>query len=93
RASVTGSGVTEKVLLISETFDAATPYSGALRVKQLFPTASLIEGVGGTTHAGSLSGVACVDKAIANYLDSGVVPTRSGAGSDLRCPRVTPPAP
>lgn len=91
--TVSGAGVSGKVLLISESLDAATPFSGALQVKQLFPGASLVEGVGGTTHAGSLSGVACVDNTIANYLDTGVVPARSGAGADLRCPRVPPPTP
>ena len=44
------------VLLISETEDAATPYAGALEVRKRFPRSVLIEGVGGTTHAGSLSG-------------------------------------
>ena len=68
-------------------------YHQHMQVKQLFPGASLVEGVGGTTHAGSLSGVACVDNTIANYLDTGVVPARSGAGADLRCPRVPPPTP
>lgn len=91
--NVDGSAVPGKVLLISETFDAATPYSGALRVRSLFPTASLIEGVGGTTHSGSLSGVACVDNTIATYLNTGVVPVRSGSGADLRCPRIAPPRP
>ncbi|MEI2671948.1 MAG: alpha/beta hydrolase [Nocardioidaceae bacterium] len=93
RAAVNGAGLSQNVLLISETLDAATPFSGALRAKQLFPTASLIEGVGGTTHAGSLSGVACVDKAIATYLESGAVPARGGGGADLRCPRIPPPTP
>ncbi|MET0863199.1 MAG: alpha/beta fold hydrolase, partial [Nakamurella sp.] len=32
------------ILLISETKDAATPYSGALKVRQLFPQSVLIEG-------------------------------------------------
>jgi pimeloyl-ACP methyl ester carboxylesterase len=91
--NVDGSGVSGKVLLISETFDAATPYSGALRVRSLFPTASLIEGVGGATHSGSLSGVPCVDNAIATYLNTGVTPLRTGSGADLRCPKVPPPRP
>ena len=56
--------MTAKILLISETRDAATPYSGALAVRRLFPTASLVAGVGGTTHASSLSGVPCVDNTV-----------------------------
>jgi hypothetical protein len=44
------------ILLISETNDAATPFGGALEVRRRYPHAVLVEGVGGTTHAGSLSG-------------------------------------
>ena len=91
---VTGKNVTSKILLIDETLDPATPYSGSLEVRRLFPTASLIEGVGGTTHAGSLSGVACTDDAIGAYLTNGTVPTRlSGNRSDLKCPPVPQPNP
>jgi pimeloyl-ACP methyl ester carboxylesterase len=94
RPTVDGSRVTVPVLLIDETNDAATPYSGSLEVRSLFPTASLIEGVGGTTHAGSLSGVDCVDQAVASYLAAGVVPQRQpGRGSDLKCDPVPPPSP
>ncbi|HWU33363.1 MAG TPA: alpha/beta fold hydrolase, partial [Marmoricola sp.] len=60
-----------QILLIAETFDAATPFSGALQVRSIFPTSSLIEGVNGSTHAGSLNGVACTDNAVADYLSTG----------------------
>jgi pimeloyl-ACP methyl ester carboxylesterase len=81
-----------KLLLINETKDAATPYSGALRVRSLFPTASLVAGVGGITHAGSLSGVACVDNTIRDFLARGVVPTRvAGTTADRSCPKVPVP--
>ncbi len=93
RLSVSGAAVPAKMLLISETGDAATPYAGALAVRRLFPSASLIAGVGGTTHASSLSGVACVDNAVASYLRNGQVPTRlSGTRADRSCPRVPPPS-
>lgn len=83
-----------KILMIAETFDAATPFSGALAARQLFTTASLIEGVDGTTHAGSLNGVPCTDDVIARYLATGNTPVRkSGNGSDLQCPpNPIPPA-
>ena len=74
RLAVTGSSVTSKILLISETRDAATPYYGALVVRHRFPTASLVAGVNGTTHASSLSGVPCVDDTVASYLSTGLVP-------------------
>jgi pimeloyl-ACP methyl ester carboxylesterase len=89
---VTGRNVTSKILLISETLDAATPFSGSLEVRRRFPNSSLIEGVGGTTHAGSLSGVECTDNAIGQYLTNGKVPARkSGNQSDLKCPPVPQP--
>lgn len=90
--TVRASAGLPSILLIAETFDAATPFSGALATRGIFPTSSLIEGVGGTTHAGSLNGVSCTDDAIANYLATGKVPTRlAGTRSDLKCPRVPPP--
>ncbi|WP_424188049.1 alpha/beta fold hydrolase [Actinokineospora sp. G85] len=90
---VDGRGV-ESALLINETFDAATPFSGALEVRERFPTAVLVEGAGGTTHAGSLSGVACVDNAVATYLKTGQLPPRNPtARADLTCDPVPRPTP
>jgi pimeloyl-ACP methyl ester carboxylesterase len=80
------------VLLISETLDAATPFTGALEVRKRFPSAALVEGFGGTTHAGSLFGNACVDGAVAAYLADGTLPRRVKANaSDLRCKPLSPP--
>ena len=92
---VSGAGLGKhRILLVSETLDAATPFSGALEARRRFKGARLIEGVGGTTHAGSLSGVACTDNAIAAYLTDGTVPRRlPGKRSDLRCPPVPQPDP
>ncbi len=82
------------ILLISETLDAATPYSGALEARRLFGRSVLVEGVGGTTHAGSLSGVACTDDTIAAYLATGALPARvAGDRSDKQCPAVPQPTP
>jgi len=89
-----GRHVHVPVLMIDETLDGATPFTGSLEVRRRFPTASLIEGVGGTTHAGSLSGVSCTDRAIGRYLLNGSVPRRtSGNHSDLQCPPVPQPDP
>ena len=92
---VSGAGLGKHpILLISETFDPATPFSGALEARRRFKGARLIEGVGGTTHSGSLSGVACTDNAIAAYLTDGSVPPRlPGNRADLRCPPVPQPDP
>ena len=90
--NVNGSAYTGPVLLISETFDAATPFSGALATRALFPTASLIEGKRGTTHAASLFGVSCVDNAVARLLKRGGLPGRKpGSGPDKTCPGLPAP--
>lgn len=39
------------ILLLGETLDAATPFSGGLEVRRRYPRASLIATPGGTTHA------------------------------------------
>ncbi|MEC3974053.1 alpha/beta hydrolase [Amycolatopsis sp. H20-H5] len=81
-------------LLISEELDAATPYAGSLEVRKLFPKSSLISAPGGTTHAGSLSGVACVDDKVADYLANGTLPVRQkGNHSDAQCDAVPQPVP
>jgi pimeloyl-ACP methyl ester carboxylesterase len=84
----------KNALLISETNDAATPFTGALQARRDFPGSVLIEGVGGTTHAGSLSGVACTDDLITAYLKTGALPTRKpGNHSDVQCDPVPAPQP
>ncbi len=82
------------ILLIDETLDAATPYEGSLELRSRFPKSALIEGVGGTTHSGSLSGVACVDDQIADYLATGKLPARKpGRVSDSQCDPLPQPDP
>ena len=91
---VTGAHVHSPILMINETFDPATPFAGALVVRRLFPTASLIEGRNGTTHAGSLSDGPCTMNALAAYLKHGRVPARrSGNRSDKVCAPVPKPNP
>ncbi|MFI5935102.1 alpha/beta hydrolase [Actinoplanes sp. NPDC051494] len=86
---------TPPILLISETLDAATPYPGSLEVRRRFPRAVLVEGVGGSTHAGSLfGGATCIDNTVAEYLATGELPTRVKATtSDKRCAPVAQPDP
>lgn len=85
---------TVPMLMIEETNDAATPFAGALEARRDFPRSVMIEGVGGTTHAGSLSGVSCTDDRIADYLLTGNLPARqAGDRSDVQCPPVPPPDP
>ncbi len=82
------------VLLIDETLDAPTPYGGSLEVRRRFHGSRLIAEPGGTTHAGSLFGNACVDNKIANFLATGALPTRrSGVGADVICQPLPQPDP
>lgn len=93
RPAVDGAA-TPPVLLISETLDAATPFTGSLEVRKRFPRSALIEGVGGTTHSGSLFGNPCVDNTIADYLATGELPRRVKANrSDKQCPPLPQPDP
>jgi pimeloyl-ACP methyl ester carboxylesterase len=81
-------------LLIDETLDAATPFEGSLEVRKLFPRSSLIAEPGGTTHAGTLFGNACVDNQIADYLATGKLPPRKpGNGPDTTCDPLPQPDP
>ena len=81
-------------LLIDETLDAATPYSGSLEIRSLFQNAVLLAEPGGTSHADSLSGDLCVDNTIANYLALGQLPARqAGNGPDLVCKPLPVPVP
>ncbi|MGL5857179.1 MAG: alpha/beta hydrolase [Angustibacter sp.] len=82
------------ILMINQTLDAATPYPGSLEVRDRFPRARLIAEPGGTTHSGSLSGNACVDNRIADYLATGRLPARRpGIGPDVRCRPLPEPKP
>jgi len=94
RMKVSGRNLHVRILMIGETYDAATPFRGSLVVRRMFPTARLIEGRNGSTHAGSLSGVACTDDTIARYLLRGTLPARrSGDRADKVCRPVPPPNP
>lgn len=85
---------TRKVLLLSETYDAATPYSGALALRRLWPASRLVEGVRGTSHAVGLGGRSCTKWAIVHYLATRRLPARApGDRSDQQCSPVPQPAP
>ena len=82
------------MLLLSETLDAATPFTGSLEVRRRFPRAVLIATRGGTTHANSLNGLACVDTRVAAYLATGRLPKRlAGHGADVTCTAAPQPVP
>ena len=82
------------ILLIDETLDAATPYEGSLETRSLFPRSSLIALPGGTSHANSLNGDACLDNEIAAYLANGTLPHRkAGNRADATCQPLPVPVP
>ncbi len=82
------------ILLLSETLDAATPYTGSLELRRRFPTSALIATIGGTTHAGSLDGNACVEDAVTAYLLDGTLPARlPGNTADAGCAALPLPDP
>lgn len=83
------------ILLLGATLDGATPYSGALEVRNRFPKAVLVAEQDATTHSGAvLGGNSCIDKRISEYLISGKLPTRkAGGGADVVCPRTDQPEP
>ncbi|MGN6444138.1 alpha/beta hydrolase [Amnibacterium sp.] len=82
------------ILMIDETLDAATPFSGSLVVRKLFPRARLLAEPGGTSHADSLNGNRCVDDTIAAYLADGTLPSRkAGDGPDTTCAPLPTPTP
>ncbi|MGT2427216.1 alpha/beta hydrolase [Amnibacterium kyonggiense] len=91
--AVDGSKVAP-ILMIDETLDAATPFSGSIAVRKLFPRASLLAEPGGTSHADSLNGNTCVDDTISRYLDDGRLPARkAGEGPDATCAPLPVPTP
>ena len=98
RTRITGAGV-GRALLVDETLDAATPYSGSLYLRSIFRKSRLIAVPGGTNHAISPSGNSCVDDKIFRYLATGRLPARkAGTSADVRCrplplPQPDPPSP
>ncbi|NGO76181.1 alpha/beta hydrolase [Streptomyces sp. YC504] len=80
------------VLLFQATDDAATPYEGGLVVHRKLHGSSLVVEQGGGNHGITLSGNACLDKYLADYLASGKVPRGSGE-VDATCERLPDPEP
>ena len=90
---VDGRGV-QSVLMIDETLDAPTPYEGSLEVRKRFPGAVLVAEPGGTSHAITPRGNACVDDKISDYLLTGALPARKpGNRADALCDPLPQPVP
>ncbi|MET7855706.1 alpha/beta hydrolase [Streptomyces sp. NPDC005318] len=70
------------VLLFQATEDAATPYEGGVTMHRRLDGSSLVVEQGGGNHGIALSGNACLDGYLADYLDKGTVPRGAGSSSD-----------
>ncbi|MFD0270406.1 alpha/beta hydrolase [Streptomyces sp. NPDC127106] len=73
-------------LLLQATQDAATPYGGALTMRDKLKGSALVVEEGGGNHGVSLSGNTCLDEKVAAYL-------RTGAAADATCPAQPDPKP
>ncbi|MEU7064807.1 alpha/beta hydrolase [Streptomyces sp. NPDC046161] len=73
-------------LLFQATEDAATPFGGALSMRDKLKGAALVVEEGGGNHGIALSGNKCLDEKLAAYL-------RSGKASDATCPAQPAPKP
>ncbi|MEU8774326.1 alpha/beta hydrolase [Streptomyces sp. NPDC048606] len=73
-------------LLFQATEDAATPYEGAVSMREKLAGSHLVVEQGGGNHGIALSGNKCLDDKLAAYL-------RTGAASDATCPAQSAPKP
>ncbi|WP_308377062.1 alpha/beta hydrolase [Streptomyces sp. ISL-99] len=82
------------VLLLQATEDAATPYGGGVTLHRMLSRSALVVEEGGGNHGIALTGNACVDRYLADYLATGKVPRGSGSGdADAVCDALPDPKP
>ncbi|MFJ9940362.1 alpha/beta hydrolase [Streptomyces erythrochromogenes] len=73
-------------LLLQATDDAATPFDGAVSMREKLSGAALVVEEGGGNHGIALSGNKCLDEKVAAYL-------RTGQAADASCPAQAAPQP
>lgn len=73
-------------LLLQATEDAATPFAGALSMRDKLKGSALVVEEGGGNHGIALSGNTCLDEKVAAYL-------RTGRAADAVCPAQPAPKP
>ncbi|MFG3136713.1 alpha/beta hydrolase [Streptomyces sp. NPDC048211] len=81
------------VLLFQATDDAATPYEGGVTLHRKLKGSSLVVEEGGGNHGVTLSGNACLDRYLADYLAKGTVPRGKGGDVDAVCAKTPDPKP
>ncbi|MFE0605879.1 alpha/beta hydrolase [Streptomyces sp. NPDC058892] len=73
-------------LLLQATGDAATPFDGAVSMREKLAGSHLVVEEGGGNHGIALSGNTCLDEKVAAYL-------RTGQAADASCPAQAAPQP
>ncbi|WP_107499931.1 alpha/beta hydrolase [Streptomyces sp. fd1-xmd] len=73
-------------LLLQATDDAATPFDGAVSMREKLSGSALVVEEGGGNHGIALSGNTCLDEKVAAYL-------RTGQAADATCPAQADPRP
>ncbi|WP_107081417.1 alpha/beta hydrolase [Streptomyces yangpuensis] len=73
-------------LLLQATDDAATPFDGAVSMREKLSGSALVVEEGGGNHGIALSGNKCLDEKVAAYL-------RTGQAADATCPAQLAPQP
>ncbi|MEU7576914.1 alpha/beta hydrolase [Streptomyces sp. NPDC041068] len=87
-----GNSALPPVLMFQATGDPATPYDGALTLHRKLRGSRLVVERGGGNHGVTLSGNACLDQHLADYLATGEVPV-GGGGIDAVCEALPDPEP
>ncbi|GAA3387078.1 alpha/beta hydrolase [Cryptosporangium minutisporangium] len=82
----------ESVLIFQATDDAATPYPGAEVMRRKLKNSRLVVEAEGGNHGITLSGNACLDKYLADYLATGARPDGPGL-VDATCAALPDPEP
>ncbi|WP_329205829.1 alpha/beta hydrolase [Streptomyces sp. NBC_00683] len=80
-------------LLFQATDDAATPYEGGVTMHRRLKGSSLVVEEGGGNHGITLSGSACLDAYLVDYLTDGTLPRADGSGADAVCEALPEPKP
>ncbi|MGW1816096.1 alpha/beta hydrolase [Streptomyces sp. NPDC002125] len=88
-----GNGAIPPALLFQATDDAATPYEGGVTMNRRLKGSSLVVEQGGGNHGITLSGNACLDAYLADYLTDGTLPRGEGGGADAVCDALPEPKP
>ncbi|OKJ74965.1 alpha/beta hydrolase [Streptomyces sp. CB02460] len=80
-------------LLFQATEDAATPYEGGVTLHRKLRGSRLVVEQGGGNHGITLSGNACLDRYLTDYLAKGTVPRTGRGDADAVCAKTPDPKP